>query len=162
MEIVTPEGSSEADALADLWVDLAESQRAHGSHLFAASNRARIRQSIAHHIVEEGVRVARSDDGELLGFVMFSLEQSPYRQDATRGVVENLYVRPAYRSAGIGGDLLDDAECALADWGADVVSLEAMADNEKARRFYKTAGYEPHRIEGEKSLRTDTPSRGDE
>lgn len=158
MEITTPE--VDADALATLWVDLAESQRAHGSHLLAAANRPRIRQSIAQHLVEDGIRVARTD-GELLGFVMFTLEQSPYRQDVTRGVVENLYVRPAYRSAGVGTDLLAAAEDALADRGADVVALEAMADNDAARRFYAAAGYEPHRLEVEKSLGTDTPSRGD-
>jgi ribosomal protein S18 acetylase RimI-like enzyme len=161
MDITTPD-DVDADDLATLWVDLAESQRAHGSHLLAGANRARIRQSIAQHLVQDAVRVASTDDGELLGFVMFTLEQSPYKQDVSRGVVENLFVRPADRSAGVGTDLLDAAEAALAEWGADVVALEAMADNDAGRRFYEAAGYEPHRLEFEKSLGTDAAPTGDE
>ena len=45
MEITTPAASP--DDLADLWVDLAESQRAHDSHILPADNRPRIRQAIA-------------------------------------------------------------------------------------------------------------------
>ncbi len=162
MDIGVPADDVDADDLADWWVDLAEGQREHGSHLLAAENRARIRQSIAHHLIEDAVRVARSDEGALLGFVMFTLEQSRYKQDASRGVVENIYVRPDLRSEGVGAALLDAAETALAEWGADVVSLEAMADNEAAKRFYTGAGYEEHRVEFEKPLGTDTDSRGDE
>jgi ribosomal protein S18 acetylase RimI-like enzyme len=56
-----------AGAVADLWVALADEQRAHGSHLLAAPNRATIREAIVRHAVADGLLVARTDperDGE--------------------------------------------------------------------------------------------------
>ena len=159
MEISSPE--NETDALVELWVDLADGQRDHGSHLLAADNEARIRQSIVHREIEDGLRVARVD-GDLVGFVMFTLEHSQFEQDVVRGVIENLYVRPRYRSDGLGSALLAAAESSLDDRGADVLAVEAMADNDGARRFYAAAGYEPHRVEYEKPLGTDAAPTGDE
>jgi ribosomal protein S18 acetylase RimI-like enzyme len=56
-----------AGAVADLWVALADEQRAHGSHLLTAPNRATIREAIVRHAVADGLLVARTDperDGE--------------------------------------------------------------------------------------------------
>lgn len=149
------------DEIAALWVELAESQRTYGSNVLPAANRTRIRQAIAHRTVEDGVLVAR-EDATVLGFVMFCLEETQFEQDVTRGLVENLYVVPGRRSEGIGRRLLAAAEAALADRGADVVALEAMALNRRARQFYRALGYEERRIEFEKPLGSDTPSKGDE
>ena len=158
MEITTPAASPED--LADLWVALAESQRAHDSHILPADNRPRIRQSIAEHLVQDRVVVAR-EDGSILGFVMFTIERAAFKQDVLRGIVENLYVLPERRSEGIGTALLEAAETALAEQGVDTIALEVMAGNEGARRFYRRAGYEARRVELEKSVGTDTTSRGD-
>jgi len=150
---------ADVEALADLWVALAADQRQHGSHLLAGANRAAIREALARAVVADGLRVAR-EDGDLLGFVSFTVEHGDYGTDATRGTVTNVYVRPADRGRGIGGALLDAAETALRTAGADVVALEAMVDNERARRLYRRRGYHPHRIEYEKSL-TDPPAGAD-
>ncbi len=53
------------------------------------------------------------------------------------------------------------AEELLRQAGADILALEAMADNESARRFYRRHGYRPHRVELEKSMRSDTHSKED-
>lgn len=154
-----PDGG--ADVLADLWVALAESQREHGSHILPDPNRPRIRQAISHHLVQDRVLVAREGDA-ILGFVMFTIENPTFEQDVSKGLIENIYVVPERRSEGIGAALLAAAEEALADVGVDVVALEVMGDNESARRFYGAAGYTERRVSLEKSLGTDTPSRGDE
>jgi len=154
---VGPATPADVDALADLWVALAASQRRHGSHLRAGANRAAIRESLARAVVADNLRVAR-EDGEVLGFVSFSVERGDYETDAVRGTVTNVYVRPDDRGRGVGRRLLDAAEAALRADGADVVALEAMADNERARRLYRRRGYEPHRIEFEKPL--DAPPDG--
>lgn len=148
------------DELADLWVALANGQRAHQSHLRARENREQIRQGLARTIVTDGVLVAREDD-TCLGFVMFNLETGRFEQDVVRGIVQNLFVRPERRGEGIGSRLLEAAERDLADSGADVVGLEAMAENEAGLRFYERHGYRPHRIEFEKSVESDTNSNVD-
>lgn len=140
----------EADRIADLWVDLAASQREHGSHIAAAANRNCAREAAARHVVTDSLLVARRE--EIVGFVSFSVETGAYEGDARRGVIENLYVVPDVRGEGIGTALLGVAESRLAERGCDVVALEVLARNDGARRFYEREGYGKHRIEMEKSL----------
>ncbi|MEF8787365.1 MAG: GNAT family N-acetyltransferase [Haloarculaceae archaeon] len=152
--------SDESSVLTSLWVRLAESQQEYGSHLLPDGNRQQIRETIVRHIVSNTLLVAR-DDG-IVGFAMFTMETSGYQQDETRGIVENIYVEPAYRDGGLGAQLLRAAEDELAQRGAETITLEVMAKNEDARRFYRRLGYEPHRVELEKRVESDTHSKGDE
>ncbi|MFB6200807.1 MAG: GNAT family N-acetyltransferase [Halorhabdus sp.] len=146
-------------ALTDLWVALVEDQRAHGAHLYGETNRGRAREFIANAVTNDGVLVAR--DGGLIGFVMFRNETGAYEQDVTRGVIDNVFVCPARRGEGVGTRLMDAAEAALAERGAELVTLSVLADNDAARRFYDRRGYEPHRIELERRSESDTPSKED-
>ncbi|WP_336024916.1 GNAT family N-acetyltransferase [Halobellus salinisoli] len=142
---------SVVDALVDLWVALATDQRAHDSHILPEENRPVVRDTIARQAVSGGVRVARSG-GEVVGFVTFDIERGAYAQDETRGVVRNVYVDPEYRGADVGTALMDEAEAALREADATVISLEAMAANRRAREFYRGRGYSPHRIQFEKRI----------
>ena len=155
---IEPPATSEADDVVDLWVALARSQRGHGSHLHDESNRVRAREAIVGHAVTGSLFVAYDPDP--VGFIMFEMDSGTYAQDVTRGVVQNVYVRPDRRREGVGSALLSAAEDALAAEGADVVSLEALADNDGARRFYRRHGYEPHRVELEKRVESDTKEAG--
>jgi|AntRauTorckE6833_2_1112554.scaffolds.fasta_scaffold03210_3 ribosomal protein S18 acetylase RimI-like enzyme len=181
----------DVSALADAWVALAREQRAHDSHLLATENRARIRESMAHHVVEDTCLVARPDDcdadgdanGEanadsggnvdadaeadggatgarFLGFVTFTVDETGYELDVSGGTVENLYVDPEHRGHGIGAALLAAAESELADRGVDVVSLEVLANNERAREFYDRVGYGDHRVVLEKRVDVETDTKG--
>lgn len=155
MEIRVPDTSS-VDEIVDMWIALADGQRDHGSHLEAEANRERIRESILLHVVGDTVLVADTD--RIIGFVMFTTGPAQYVQDRSRGVIENLYVRPDRRGQGIGSALLGTAEGRLRDAGVDVIALEVMAPNDDARRFYRKHGYEPHRIEMEKPIADDMDS----
>lgn len=149
---------AEADCIADLWVDLARDQRPHGSHLLAAPNRTTVRESVARHIVTDGLLVARDDaDADaVVGFVMFGPDTGGYEVDGSRGLIENIYVVPSARGQGIGSDLLAAAETRLFAEGVDRVGLEVLAANEAAQRFYASHGYTPHRVELEKGPKNDT------
>jgi ribosomal protein S18 acetylase RimI-like enzyme len=151
---VEPADAADADALADLWIELAADQRRHGSHLLAADNGPRILETMRHHIATGTAIVARRD-GDPVGFVTFEVETGRYRQDAVRGMIHNIYVREPDRGEGIGSGLLDAAENALLEAGADTVALQVMADNDAARAFYDRHGYAAHRIELEKPINDD-------
>jgi ribosomal protein S18 acetylase RimI-like enzyme len=155
-----PAEMSDVDRLVELWVALARDQRAYDSHIDPEANRAVVRETLARHIVVDGVTVARHAD-DVVGFVMFGLEHGAYEQRVTRGVVDNLFVSSGWRGEGIGAALLDRAETALAAAGADVVSLETMATNRRAQRFYERHGYHAHRVVLEKSTQNDTHSKED-
>lgn len=144
----------DVDEIADLWVDLAASQRAHGSHILAEPNRNAVQQTLTRHAVAGSVYAARRGD-DVVGFASVTLERERYESDVTRGIVHNVYVAPGFRDSGIGSSLLDAAEAALNDAGASTVTLDVMAANEPARRFYRRRGYLPHRVELEKSVEAD-------
>ena len=146
----------DVDALVDLWVALVESQRPHGAHLRGEANRSRVREFLANFAARDAVHVAR--DPHVVGFVMFRVESGAYEQDTERGIVDNVFVVPARRDEGVGSRLLDAAEAALADRGADLVAVSVLADNEAARRLYERRGYRLHRHTLERPLESDMPS----
>lgn len=156
---VEPAGLADLDRVVELWLALADEQRAHGAHLTVQPNRDVMREALAQHVVDHTCFVARSgtdvvasDRDPIVGFVTFGLERDGLDRDVSRGVVHNLYVDPAARDRGIGGDLLAAAESALGAAGAQHVVLEAVAGNEAARRFYERRGYAPHRVTYERSI----------
>ena len=148
---VTPANVADIGVVTGLWVELAADQRVHGSHIVAEANREAVREAIARAVVAGEVFVARVND-EIVGFVMVSIEVGRYEQDVHRGTVDNIFVQPDDRGCGIGALLLGTAERRLAAAGVDVVSLETMADNDAARRFYEGYDYESHRVELEKPV----------
>ncbi|GGM64432.1 ribosomal protein S18 acetylase RimI-like enzyme [Halarchaeum rubridurum] len=152
------------DALVDRWVALVADQRDYGTHLLAAENRTTARDVLSQYVATDRVFVARPAGTETpVGFVMFHPESGLYDEDVTRGVVDNVYVDPAYRERGIGSALLDAAEDALSEADVDVLSIAVMADNERARALYEERGYRPQRHVLEKPRESDTHTKeGDE
>ncbi|MFC7325589.1 GNAT family N-acetyltransferase [Halorubrum rutilum] len=149
---VAPATVDDVDDVTDLWIALAEGQRRHGSTLLAEPNRTAVREWVARSVVTGELLVARDGDDGPIGFVGFALDREGYERDRVRGTVSNLFVVPERRGEGIGADLLDAAERALAAAGAEAVALEALADNDRARAFYADRGYDLHRVELTKSL----------
>jgi len=149
---VAPATVDDVDDVTDLWVALAEDQRRHGSTLLAEPNRAAVREWVARSVVTGELLVARDGDDGAIGFVGFSIDREGYERERVRGTVSNLFVVPERRGEGIGADLLDAAERALAASGAEAVALEALADNDHAREFYADRGYDLHRVELTKPL----------
>ena len=171
---IVPARAADVDDVADLWVDLARGQRAYGSEIRGMANRTVVRESLARSAVTGELLLARvgdvgtdndggddggdgADDGrdgaggdghgdDLVGFVSFALDRGSFERERPRGIVTNLYVVPERRGEGIGSRLLDAAERALAELGAATITLEAMAENDRARAFYRNRGYAPHRV----------------
>lgn len=151
---VEPATIADVGVVTDQWVDLVDGQRRHGAHLLGAENRPAATSIIEQYVHADGLALARTDDrdGEIIGFVMYHVERGMYEQDVLRGIVENVYVLPAHRNEGVGSQLLDYAESALAAEGAAVVALSVLAENEGARDLYRDRGYRPHRITMERPL----------
>ena len=157
---VEPATLSDVDRVVELWIALATEQEQFGSHLYGEANREPIRMTMASHVVDDGVYVARNGD-DVVGFVSFEVASGGFVRSVTRGIIQNVYVESGARNAGVGSALLDAAEAELRDRGVDTIAIEAMADNEAARRLYRRRGYRPHRVEYERSAKSDTHSRED-
>ena len=91
--------------------------------------------------------------GYLLAVYVFSLEHRGLTAE-----IDELYVRPAARGAGIGSELLRQAEAAAAELGCTSISLQLGRSNDAGRAFYRRHGYAP-RSEFELLVKTVTGSR---
>lgn len=81
-------------------------------------------------------------DGEVVGFLSGEIrEGSPAFSPKTWTAVEDIYVTQEQRSKGIGRALVDACTEWARDKGADGVSLQVAAGNERARKFYDTLGF---------------------
>jgi len=156
---IEPAETDDLEAITDQWLGLAAEQLQHGSHLRVSENREAIRMALARHVAEGTALVARADG--IAGFVSFEIVDGVFEERVTRGRIQNLYVDPRWRDRGVGSALLDAAEDALAEAGADRIAVEAMVPNDDARRLYESRGYEPHRIEYERPAGDDTRTRSD-
>lgn len=149
-------GSNDIDQIVPLWVDLVEGQRSYGSHIEGESNRRAARDLLGQYVAGNMLSVATpSGTEELVGFVMYYREDGFYEQSVVRGVIENVYVKPEVRGQGVGSALLSRAETELADRGADVVAISAMAENDTAIEWYRERGYAPQRLVMERSIEKD-------
>ncbi len=59
------------------------------------------------------------------------------------GFLDILYVAPGARGTGIAADLAREAASALRDRGAEVLELEVLQSNERARAVYEHWGFSP-------------------
>lgn len=138
------------DEITTLWLDLAGEQLQYGSHLRVSANREAIRMALARHIADGTALLAREEVA--VGFASFEIVDGVFEERVTRGRIQNLYVEPGSRDRGVGSALLEAAESALTEDGADRIAIEAMAANQNARRLYESRGYDPHRVEYERTV----------
>lgn len=153
---IKPASIDDLPQITDLWIELAQNQRTYSSHLLAEENRSAIRVQLASAIHADNIRIATVPN--IIGFVMYTMEDGAYTVDSSRGLIQNIHVTPEYRNEGIGTTLMDTAEEILANRGADTIALEVMAENQQAREFYTDRGYKMHRVQYERPVENDTHS----
>lgn len=95
--------------------------------------------SFRSRIEDEAVllSVAEDPDAGVVGFAM----ATPGDDDADYDLSQ-LYVLPDRWGEGIGSGLLDRIERRVETHGGERIRLGVMAENERAIRFYESAGYE--------------------
>lgn len=86
--------------------------------------------------------VPDGDEGEVAGYVFLLPESLAFVWDAA--VVNELYVRPQYRGTDVADELLSEAVAVARDQQLplDRLLLDVDRENERARAFYDTHGFE--------------------
>jgi GNAT superfamily N-acetyltransferase len=82
--------------------------------------------------------------GRLVGYVCLFGQmgpEDPDEVDRVHSYVADLYVCPAFRRQGVGDRLLEQAEEFARGLGVAKIELKVLADNRRARRFYRRHGY---------------------
>jgi GntR family transcriptional regulator len=92
--------------------------------------------------------LAEAADGSVLGWVRFGNDPD----DAAKGHIHSLYVRPSAGGRGVGRRLLEHGVDLCGSHGARAVTLWVFEQNARARRLYTAAGFAPdggRRVEAE-------------
>jgi len=88
------------------------------------------------------VLAARNEGGEILGILTLSVAFAIYA-NGEYGVIDEMYVDPAYRSAGIGALLVKETIRIARDRGWTRIDVTAPESErwERTRRFYEKQGF---------------------
>jgi ribosomal protein S18 acetylase RimI-like enzyme len=97
----------------------------------AAAKAFREEDRAAQYVASRGTEFLVAEcDGEVVGFVHWDAD-----------FVKALHVRSTCGRRGIGGQLMDYAEAAIAEAGVKFARLETDTFNTRSRAFYKARGY---------------------
>ncbi|QIN79500.1 GNAT family N-acetyltransferase [Rubrobacter marinus] len=134
----------DAAAAAALWMRSAEEHTAYDDVYATSPDAEKIMRRFLADLSSSAhscLFVAESD-GEVVGFLSGEIrEGSPAFSPKTWAAVEDIYVTQEHRSRGVGRSLLDACAGWARDKGADGVSLQVAAGNERARKFYDELGF---------------------
>lgn len=81
------------------------------------------------------------DGGKVIGFI--HVGGSPDADVAAAGHIHSIHVDPKMTGTGVGARLVSAARDAFFDDGYRTATLWALADNDRARRFYERLGWRP-------------------
>lgn len=88
-------------------------------------------------LVADAEEADDADAGEVVGFA-----HATWDVDEEEGNILRVYVHPAYRNEGIGGDLLAETRDRLFDVGVDRVKAMVLENNDLGKAFYEAFGFE--------------------
>jgi ribosomal protein S18 acetylase RimI-like enzyme len=129
---------------ARLWMQSAEEHTAHDPVYATSPGAERVmRRFLADLTGSSHSFLFVAEYGErTVGFISGELrEGSPTFQSKTWASVDDVFVEPDYRNLGVGRALLDSVKAWAKERGADGVSLQVAAANERGRKFYEGLGF---------------------
>jgi len=107
--------------------------------------RALLREQNSHVLIVESGEKA-------IGYITGRVTVEPRRVLPRRGVVEDWYVAPESRGAGVGTLLLRELERRFVDAGCDLIESATWSGNESARRAHDALGFREIRVMYRKRL----------
>lgn len=148
MEIRRAQHSDLVPVVEDLWFPFArEMAETNSYHELARDSRQPALEYRERLLERDNVAmwVAVAGD-EYVGLATVERQASPpvfTRGDSAH--IHEIYVDPAYRGEGLSQRLLDRIGEMAAEWKCEYLTLDVDIANERAREFYRNAGFEPKR-----------------
>jgi GNAT superfamily N-acetyltransferase len=93
-----------------------------------------------------GYVLLAESEGVALGYITGRIRTEPDRVLPRRGIVEDWFVLPEARGAGVGAKLLHALESRFATAGCEVIESATWAGNTDARRAHDALGFREIRI----------------
>ncbi len=135
---------TDAPTAARLWVMSAEEHTAYDTVYTTAPNAEKTMRRFLDDLSTSGYSCLFVAEvaGDIVGFASGELREGSSAFDArTWAAVEDVYVLPKLRSRGIGRALLAACRNWAQDKGANGITLQVAAKNERARKFYDELGF---------------------
>jgi ribosomal protein S18 acetylase RimI-like enzyme len=132
-----------ADA-ARLWMQSAKEHTSHDPIYSTSPGAERVMQRFLADLTSSrhAFLFVAEYDGRTVGFVSGELrESSPTFRPKTWASVDDVFVEPNYRNLGVGRALVENVKAWAKERGADGVSLQVAAANERGRKFYEDLGF---------------------
>ena len=134
---IRPGRREDAAEAARLWMKSAEEHTAHDRIYATAPGAEQVMRRFLADLASSGhsfLFVAESG-GRVVGFISGELrEGSPTFQAKAWASVDDVFVEPDYRNLGVGRALLESVKAWAKERGADGVSLQVAAANERGRK----------------------------
>lgn len=135
--IVREARASDVPALLEMFAELAEYENL--THELRATERQLSEALFGPHTAAEALIAEQRDPRTAIGYALYFPTFSSFL--ASTGVwLEDLFVRPAHRRAGVGRALLATVAARLRERGGERLEWAALDWNEPALRFYATLG----------------------
>ena len=134
----------DASEVARLWMQSAEEHTAHDQIYATAPGAEKVMRRFLADLAGSShsfLFVAESGD-RTVGFISGELrEGSPAFRPKTWASVDDVFVEPDHRNLGVGRALLESVKAWAKERGADGISLQVAAANERGRKFYEGLGF---------------------
>ena len=141
---IRPGRREDAAEAARLWMQSAEEHTRHDPIYATSPDAERVMRRFLADLAGSGhsfLFVAVIGD-QTVGFISGELrEGSPAFRPKTWASVDDVFVEPDHRNLGVGRALLESVKKWARDKGADGVSLQVAAANERGRKFYEELGF---------------------
>ncbi len=145
--MIRPLKADEVDKLMVLWKAFVNDPSASdGLILTHEENARRMVEFVKKVIAEDPNQILIAEEGgSLVGYLLFQ-KQAKLALETSRhwGHISDLYVAPDHRGRGVGADLLRTCLEYLRSAGVSHVWLNVWAQNERAMRLYRKAGFKDY------------------
>jgi GNAT superfamily N-acetyltransferase len=141
---IRPGRREDAAEAARLWMRSAEEHTGHDEIYATAPGAERVMRRFLADLTgsSRSFLFVAEAGGRTVGFISGELrEGSPTFRHRTWASVDDVYVEPEHRNAGVGRALLESVEAWARERRADGISLQVAAANERGRKFYADLGF---------------------
>ena len=141
---IRPGRREDAAEAARLWMQSAEEHTAHDPIYATSPGAERVMRRFLTDLAgsNHSFLFVAEYAGRTVGFISGELrEGSPTFQAKTWASVDDVFVEPDHRNLGVGRALLERVKEWAKERGADGVSLQVAAANERGRKFYEELGF---------------------
>jgi ribosomal protein S18 acetylase RimI-like enzyme len=141
---IRPGRREDAAEAARLWMQSAREHTAHDPIYATSPGAERVMRRFLADLAgsSHSFLFVAENGGRTVGFISGELrEGSPTFQAKTWASVDDVFVEPDHRNLGVGRALLGCVKEWAKKRGADGVSLQVAAANERGRKFYEELGF---------------------